>query len=148
MEALRYPPHITLAVYDEISEDRLSNAMTSVFDGRPALRLTFQKIRYFEKPRLVFWAEPQDSKRLQDIHAAVHDIVDPAICHPHYQLGNWIPHCTLATAVTARNRHAAFALASQELEPFEVVFDRVDCLEFLPVRIIDSCPLTGVPSGP
>jgi hypothetical protein len=40
--------------------------------------------------------------------------------------------------MTADNRARAVALMEHGIEPFDVVFDRADCAEFHPVRIIDE----------
>ena len=37
----------------------------------------------------------------------------------------------------------AKALAARKIEPFEVVFNTADCVEFYPVRIIEEAPLVG-----
>jgi hypothetical protein len=59
-----------------------------------------------------------------------------------YQPGVWVPHCTLATQVTADNKEEAIALAAETIEPFEVLFDKAECVEFYPIRIIEECSLT------
>ena len=58
MAALNYPPHITLAVYDDIHPDQLEAALTASFAGVSALRLTFTRLRFFDDAPLVLWADP------------------------------------------------------------------------------------------
>ncbi|WP_245303115.1 hypothetical protein [Rhizobium esperanzae] len=41
MRALNYPPHITLAVYQEIAVDRLAEAAERVFRIHPAVTSSF-----------------------------------------------------------------------------------------------------------
>lgn len=138
MAALEYPPHITLAVYDHIAEGRLRDALTTVFQGEGALRLSFHELRYFDDPQLVFWAAPAPSSRLKRLHTRLHDLIDPALCREHYRPGVWVPHATLATAVSAGNKARAIDLASQAIKPFEVFFDTADCVEAPPVRVIEE----------
>lgn len=141
MQALNYPPHVTLAIYDRIDEPLLRTALRSVFDDCPAFELKFEKVSCFEDPAFVVWAAPAHSDLLQRAFAAVHEVIDPSICREHYRPHVWVPHCSLATDVTENNRAAAKSLALQPIEPFEVMFDRADCVEFPPVRIIEEIRL-------
>src|SRR5262249_45923089 len=111
MAALSYPPHVTLAVYDTIEEDRLRDALHRVFAKEPPMSLRFTRLSRFETPGLVFFAAPERCEPLWRAHAAVHAVIDPSSCDPHYRPGNWVPHCTLATRVTAANAAQAKALA-------------------------------------
>ncbi|HYP37144.1 MAG TPA: 2'-5' RNA ligase family protein [Stellaceae bacterium] len=142
MVALDHPPHVTLAVYDSIPERQLSEVLRSVFGVHPPLRLRFNKLAFFEMPELVFWAAPEQSEQLLHAHSAIHELIDPWLCRSHYQPGVWVPHCTLATQVTAGNKEEAIALAAGTIEPFEVLFDKAECVEFYPIRTIDECALS------
>jgi 2'-5' RNA ligase len=141
MAALDYPPHVTLAIYDTIPAGKLQETSRVAFRGCPPVRLRFDKLAYFEHPQLVFWAAPEPSGSLLRVHAAVHGLIDPSLCREHYRPGQWVPHCTLATNVSPNYRQEALALASKGIEPFDVVFDRADCVEFTPVRIIEGYTL-------
>jgi 2'-5' RNA ligase len=141
MLALDYPPHVTLAVYEGVSADQLCNVLRSELGTFPAFRLKFTKLACFETPQLVFWAAPEASELLSRAHAAVHRRIDPTLCREHYRPDRWVPHCTLATNVTDASRARAIALTEQGIEPFDVIFDRADCVEFHPVRIVDECIL-------
>ena len=143
MARLNYPPHITLAVYDRIDERQLRCTLTTVFAGHGALRLRFNKLAFFGAPKLVFWANPEPSEPLLRAHTAIHRFIEPALCQEYYRPGAWAPHCTIATEVTADNRAPAAALAAETIEPFDVIFDAADCVEFLPVRVIEECALTA-----
>jgi 2'-5' RNA ligase len=142
MVALDHPPHVALAVYDNIPGCRLSENLRSVFGVRPSIRLRFTKLAFFETPELVFWAAPDRSEHLLRAHAAIHELIDPRLCRVHYRPGVWVPHCTLATQVSARNKKEAIALAAETIESFEALFDKAECVEFYPIRIIDECALS------
>lgn len=140
MRFLGYPPHVTLAIYEEIDEGRLREAL-SVFKGARALVLTFTAVRLFEAPQFVVWAEPAPSAALSRSHAAVHARIDPALCHEHYRPERWVPHATLATRIAPEREAEARAVAATPNEPFDVVFDIADCIEFPPIRAIDETGL-------
>ena len=141
MAALSYPPHVTLAVYEHIREDRLREALYRAFGGQGAISLRFCRLARFEEPNLVFWAAPDPCEPLLLAHAAIHRAIDPALCEAHYRPENWVPHCTLATHVTGADKAGALALADEPIDAFEVRFGWADCVEFYPVRIIDELRL-------
>jgi 2'-5' RNA ligase len=136
MAPLNYPPHITLALYDDIEEDVLRGAMQDTFAKQPALTVTFDCIRLFDRPSPVLWAAPKDISALLPLHGRLHSLIDPALCRPYYRPGAWVPHCTVAMQVRADRRPQALALAAEPIEPFDVVFDVGDCVSTHPVRVI------------
>jgi 2'-5' RNA ligase len=140
MVALGYPPHITLAVYEDVPPVQASDVLREAFAGRPALRLTFTRLRFFDPP-LVLWAEPSPSADLTSAHARVHACIDPRLCHPHYWPGAWVPHCTLGTQILLQYRAEAVAFAARPIAAFEVDFDVVDCVSFAPVVVMAEQPL-------
>ena len=57
LEALAYPPHLTLAIYDIADPAQLFDALDSVFSAPRVLNLYFESIGYFETPdSIVLWA--------------------------------------------------------------------------------------------
>lgn len=139
MAALNYPPHLTLAIYDSIGEHLLHAAARSVsaIQQQP-IQLRFNRVAFFEHPRLVFWAAPDRSEPLYRAHQEVHRHIKPSLCRDHYQPGTWVPHCTLATEVRDADRQNTIAFSRAPFEPFEVIFDTIDCVEFPPVRVTEE----------
>jgi 2'-5' RNA ligase len=147
MAALGYPPHLTLAIYDDVSPVRVKAALRVAFAGTSALHLTFTRLRFFDSP-LVLWAEPQSCVDLAAAHARVHACIEPQLCRAHYRPGAWVPHCTLGTEILQERREAAIAFTARPVPAFEVIFDVADCVSFAPVAIIDEQPLAlGEPSA-
>jgi 2'-5' RNA ligase len=142
MAALDYPPHLTLAVYDDIPPDRLRAVLSEAFAGTSPLNLTFTRLRAFDGVPLVLWADPSPSAALAGAHARVHARIDPRLCHPHYRPGAWVPHCTLASQIMPEHQAEAAAFAGRSIWAIEVVFDVADCVSFPPVVVIDERPLT------
>lgn len=143
MSAMNYPPHLTFAIYDDIDPKKLSDGLHHVFDKQAPLRLAFERLRYFETPRLVPWAAPTDTGALQTLHQALHNHMDPSLCREHYRPGTWVPHVTLATDVREDQRVNALLFCTEPIKPFEMVFDVADCVTFPPVEILDHVPLTA-----
>jgi 2'-5' RNA ligase len=144
MTGLGYPPHLTLAIYDDLARDRVTAVLHEAFAGTPALRLTFAGLRFFEEP-LVLFADPCFSKDLAAAHERVHSRIDPRLCRSHYRPGAWVPHCTLATDILPVHREDAIAFADRPIRPFEVIFDVADCVSFPPVAVLGEQGLAGSP---
>jgi 2'-5' RNA ligase len=137
MRALGYPPHFTFAIYDtdEVSDDLRLAAIKQAAAGEAALHLEFNSIRMFAGPPLVLWADPGPQEQLMQMHAAVHAIIDPQLCRPHYRPRSWVPHCTLGMAVRADHRNAALAFAENFRGGVEAIFDVIDCVTFPPLCV-------------
>jgi 2'-5' RNA ligase len=148
MAALDYPPHITLAVYDNIDPERLRAVLADAFTGASALSLTFGRLDYFDIEPFVLWAVPSPLPALNSAHEAVHARIDPSLCHPHYRPGAWVPHCTLGTKIQPDRRAEAITLAAQPIEPLRVTFDVADCVSFPPVTVLREHRLAGARKAP
>ncbi|MBB2754980.1 UNVERIFIED_ORG: 2'-5' RNA ligase [Rhizobium aethiopicum] len=142
MRALNYPPHLTLAVYDEFSSDRLAAALERVFRGHSAVTVSFSGASYFENEFIVLWARPIADNALFQLHAALQQEIDPAYCHEHYRPGNWVPHCTVAAKVPKAKSEIAINWANENRMQFAVSFDAADCVRFPPVEITSEIALT------
>lgn len=142
MRSLAYPPHITLAAYDDGPDNVIRPVLCAAFSGMAAFRLTFERIRYFESQPLVLWAAPAPCTALKQVHARLHELVNSGHCRPHYRPDAWIPHCTLATLVGEGQRDRAMQFADQAIAPFQVVFDTADCVAFPPVAVLEEVALT------
>lgn len=145
MRSLQYPPHITFAIYDDISREVLVNAFDTAVEGVPPLTVRFDSLGYFDAPHaIVLWAKPALPPEFADFHRRIHSFIDVESCRQNYRPGVWIPHCTLATAVDHCRREEAIALVSQKIEAFEVKFDVADCAYFKPVEVIHEKALSKI----
>jgi 2'-5' RNA ligase len=142
IRALGYPPHITLTRYSEIAPD-LILGVARAFDGAKVLSLTFDRMGIFDGDPLVLWLSPRRDQRLVDLHTNVHQIIDPALCDPHYQPRQWTPHLTIAMSIPPDQRARALELAARPIEPFSLTFDAVECVSWPPVRVLRTTTLTG-----
>ena len=69
------------------------------------------------------------------MHDAVHAVIDPTLCRPHYRPGFWVPHCTLGMAIRADRRDAAVAFSENFHGEVKAMFDVIDCVTFPPLRV-------------
>ncbi|AXA39433.1 2'-5' RNA ligase family protein [Rhizobium leguminosarum] len=134
MVDLNYPPHLTLAVLPD-HPSHVDKVLEDVFTSQPRLSISFEGVGYFENDFLVLWARPRSDDALLELHAKLHRNLDPAICHEHYRVGRWVPHCSLATKVPSSGAKAAIEWAKQKQLEFSVEFDTADLVQFPPVAI-------------
>ena len=144
MEAMRYPPHITLAIYDNAESQELADAVDSVFKHREGASIRFDGLGLFDTPSaIVVWAKPQLPGWIREAHEAIHSRLDARRCRENYRPGRWRPHCSLALAVDVAKRNEAIALAERSVVPFDVLFDVADCATFPPVKVLHEVHLRG-----
>jgi len=137
MAALNYPPHITLAIYDDISEHELFNAFDIAMDEITQITSRVEHLGCFEAPHaIILWAAPTLPSIVHSLHARIHSLIDTDRCRPNYRPGAWVPHCSLATTIDLSKKAEAVNIANRSIEPFEVVFDTADCALFLPVEVV------------
>ncbi len=141
MQALNYSPHLTLTVYDDIAASSLFAATERIFGDMPPLSIEFSGIGHFPNEMLVLWARPSDDRVLRRIHSAIHDEIDPALCHEHSRPDRWQPHCTIAMKIPADSAERALTWAAETPARFTLVFDAVDCVSFPPVEILKQVKL-------
>lgn len=138
MEALNYPPHMTLAVYDDIEPDLVVGAFRRVFDQRSAISVAFSGIRFFRNDFLILWARPASDRLLRQVHAALHAEIDPTLCHEYYRPDRWVPHCTIAMRIPHAVAEEAIRWADEKRPEFSVTFNAADCLRFHPVEVMSE----------
>lgn len=141
MQALNYPPHLTLAIYGGIAPERALKAVRKIFRDMPTLSVEFAGIHHFPNETLVLWARPVDDSALRRMHQAIHQEIDPMLCHEHYRPGHWRPHCTIAMDIPKEAATAALRWAAETPARFTVTFDAADCIGFPPVEILEEVKL-------
>jgi 2'-5' RNA ligase len=143
MRAQDYPPHITFAIYESpaASEQLAIATVAKIADGRAAIELSFDRIRTFDGPPLVLWADPEPKTALREIHDQIHAAIDPGLCHPHYRPGSWVPHCTLAIPTHPDRKTDAQAFANVFCSGPRVIFDAIDCVRLEPLNVVAEARL-------
>ena len=119
MSALDYPPHITLAVYDNIDHEALLIAYRSVFANASQIPVRFERLGHFVAPHaIILWAAPALPRSVWSMHARIHQLLDAELCRPSYRPETWVPHCSLATAIDRSRKSEAIDIATRPIEPF------------------------------
>jgi 2'-5' RNA ligase len=144
MVDLGYQPHLTLAVYDELAVDTASAALDRVFDNVDRMPVTLTDFSTFGASSGVCYAALASSPDLMRLHATTVAAISET-CRPHYQVGHWTPHCTLATGMTDIEIDYARNLLVKDWRSLAGTFEAADLVEFVPVSGIKRWPLAPTP---
>ena len=103
------PPHISLAVYDDVDEEPLIAAVDAFCANTRGVRVTFAAIGVFPGAGALF-LQPKVTPELIHLHAEYHRLTEGlGICHAHYAPKNWVPHCTLGMPLSGTEISRALA---------------------------------------
>ena len=127
-----FPPHVTLTVYDTLRTDVATTALDRVFENLDRMAVTLTGVTTFGAGSGVLYAALSPSPDLMRLQAIVAAAIDEA-CRPHYQAGNWTPHCTLATDVDDTSLDRAKTILERDWRPLAGVFEAATLVEFVPV---------------
>jgi 2'-5' RNA ligase len=140
-----YPPHLTLAVYDEVQRENLFAGLDAIAACLSCLSIRFDALGYFRAPdAIVLWASPVLEQDVIEAHAAIHSTIDPNLCRVNYRPGCWVPHCSLATAISVGREDEVRSVAERQIDPVYVTFDAVDCVSFTPVEVLQERRLRSI----
>jgi len=118
-EILELRPHITLAVYNDISDlEAYKDRFNSFFDFVSSIEIKFDALGFFPTTGTLF-IDPTVTEDLIKIHKQYHkefcDLLENA---DHYYIpGNWDPHCTLAIKLSAEEAIEAMKYCYKDFRP-------------------------------
>jgi 2'-5' RNA ligase len=142
LPSLGYPPHVTLAVLpDAVDAGRLLAVVGAASQEWRRLPVRLPGLGIFPGEQAVLWLSVAADAILPRCQAALCAALGEGQVSPHYRVGHWMPHVTLAEDLTEAGLSAAIRLASQAWTPIEGWFDRVDIVRFRPVSVLWSAPL-------
>ena len=144
MPDLRFPPHLTLAVYDDLVVEAAVASLDRIFGNADQITVTLTDFSTFGAGSGVCYAALASSPDLMRLHATIIGALGET-CRPHYQTGRWTPHCTLATGMTDADLGHAKNLLEGDWRSLTGVFETVTLVEFVPVVGVKRWALTTTP---
>ena len=129
---LAYPPHVTLSVSEELDARAATLALDDVFGRINPIGVTLTGISTFGPDGGVCYAALAPSPELDRLHEKVQAVAGET-CRPHYRVGHWTPHCTLAMNLSAADLGRAIDLLARDWRPLSGVFEAADFVEFKPI---------------
>ena len=127
-------PHITLAIYDELTCQPCDSELSRFAPQTAHLHLSFTHLGFFTQPERVLFLAPTPTKELLDFHTRIHQLLAQQTKGPweQYQPGQWVPHCTLALALDQENLEKASAICGSIKLPVTMHATQIGVVEFLP----------------
>ena len=138
-EALRlsYPPHLTLAVLPDAADpDRLRDATRQCAAGWRGLKISLASLGVFPGSPATLFLAPVVTHELLERHASLLTALAGEPVDPHYRIGHFVPHVTLAGDLA--DPAAAIAVLDPFRLPLAAVLDAADVVRFRPVRVLTS----------
>jgi 2'-5' RNA ligase len=144
MPDLRFAPHVTLAVYDDLVVEAAVASLDRIFGNADQITVTLTDFSTFGAGSGVCYAALASSLDLMRLHATIIGALGET-CRPHYQTGRWTPHCTLASGKTDAGLERAKGLLQSDWRPLAGVFKAATLVEFVPVVELKRWTLAATP---
>jgi 2'-5' RNA ligase len=102
-------PHLTLASYSSLDEDKYIEGMKVLYKDKRAIDISFNTLGTFLNYGSLFFA-PTMTSELFDLHQSHHHFFQAYnhTANSLYLPGKWIPHCTLANNLQPDQMSEAF----------------------------------------
>ena len=129
---LGYPPHVTLAVYDELDVAPAVVSLDRAFGGVAQVPVTLTGFSTFGAGSGVCYAAVAPSPELNSLQARVLAVVGEP-CRPYCEPAQWTPHCTLAVGMADAEIDRARGVLGPDWRTIAGVFEVAELVEFEPV---------------
>jgi 2'-5' RNA ligase len=144
-----YRPHVTLGIWKRLGRPDADTALAALTADRAPFEVRFDAFGAFAGPDPGLFATPTVTRRLRELHAAVHTQIGPLGEEPfaHHVPEAWNPHCTLAWGLAAERLPDALAVALRTLPlPVTGLADRVGIVD-TPAEVELTCFPLGAGRG-
>lgn len=124
-------PHITLAVYNEITDlFAFKTKLESHFINQKKIDINFPILGIFPATGTCFLA-PTITNELMQTHSDFHRAFDEykQLTNPYYLPNNWNPHCTLATHLEKDDTLKALDYCLKDFKPFKSQIAEIGVVE-------------------
>jgi 2'-5' RNA ligase len=144
---LAQPPHMTLAVAEQLDVDALSPRLTDFAAAHRAVDVELRSVGVY-KTGAVFLS-PVITAELLALHREFRETFGEAFA-PAYGVGSWDGHCTLSIDLPPEQLGRAVSVVSATDLPIRGRVARVFLAKYWPADVITSCPLAsgGESRGP
>lgn len=129
-------PHISLAVYNEVDLNNLSEKLQEFLNDQKPIKLSFVSISIFPtEPSTVFLA-PSLSEELLKIHRDYHDFTKEFLKAEwtYYLPNHWIPHCAIAVEISKQKAANIVDVILKDFSQFDFFIEKVGIVEFWPLK--------------
>ena len=104
-------PHITLAVFNDVGEDRCTELLERFAKAHKAIPAFWESVGMFNETKTIFLS-PIMTRSIYDLHSELYALINEfdSTGWEWYQPDVWVPHCTVA--LTSEDEEKIFYQAS------------------------------------
>lgn len=134
MPRLGYVPHLTLLVWPDEAADAIAGQLPAVASLVPP-QITMATLGVAPGDPAVLWLGVVATQPLLALHAALAERIGHAP-HPHYRIGAWMPHITLADDLAPARIGAAIACLAGLATADHARIAAIEAVSFPPVAVL------------
>lgn len=142
-----YRPHVSLGVCEELDVDGLTQELSSFTEKLSPFALTLSSIGLFPSSAGVIFLGITPTRRLLDVNVEFHQFFGKyAKAQRDYQIGKWVPHCTLAFDLSESIVAEAIEVCRRMPLPIYSRVEEIGIAEVSPsrARVLSSYSLKGI----
>lgn len=123
-------PHITLADYQEVDVERLSEMMEQYFTHQAQVPIQLNALGSFIGRKMIYLA-PTMTKGLLDLHENYHEAFEQFNQNPnsYYLPQRWVPHCSIAGYLTEETLLQAFEYCHKNISCIQTTITEIGLVE-------------------
>ena len=126
------PPHLTFAIADQVNVFSVKQLLTDLAGQSPAVRVRFDSFGVFPGEKRVLFLAPVVTAELLAFHGRFHRAFGSHAWHQSdfYLPDNWVPHCTIASELSAGTFARAAEACFNDEFPREARLTHISLTEF------------------
>jgi len=138
-------PHLTLAVYDQLTCQPCENRLADLAAHTHTISLRLSYVGVFTDPEPVIFVAPIPTQELLQFHQDVVTALDFDGNTPRsiYMPGTWIPHCTLAIGFDKEKVQELLEISLSLELPLDIGAVRIGVVEYQPLKDLFTYDLTA-----
>lgn len=139
-------PHIKFAMYEDVDEERVINAMKSIAEGAKLIDVIFKSYSFYpnERPFLnIDMAVSSELLELQSVIRAQCDKHSKLLPIDFFDAGIWKPDCQLTREIDAAKLTKAVECLYEMKMPIKGKLEKLGLIEFHPAKQIVDFKLDG-----
>ena len=126
-------PHIAIASYGEINEERFYKKLEEFSNKTRSFELRFESVGIFYFERNIIYLAPVITDELIRVHEEFHSSFDSDCCRKpfeHYMPNKWVPNCRVAVNATMEETLSAISSLSTIFKPFNIRVEGISVADF------------------
>lgn len=135
MQGEGFYPHLTLGIANQLDSASLWPALSALANETCPIDLSLTHIGIFPNAEggVVFFGATV-TRELLDLHQVFHQIFDQYAqgTWPYYQIGSWVPHCTVSFGLTQSGVAQAISICLQVRLPIHARVEGIGVAEVMP----------------